>query len=300
MSNNTSTMFVNDVTVIDHAYIDDKGKIIGGTYRLDMEVTGRVESEEQVVIDFSACKSLVKKWIDDTPGGFDHKLVLYPGFSLYEYGDYGLIVNTPRVSIIKNGNMTVIDYDGSSLINSAQTYLSDNLSEHLTQSIGANIRVDAKLSERTTMPKFSDKTVSKTFRYAHGLKNSTSYGCQNIAHGHLSYISIDGCDDINAAQTVIETIVSDLDCKLLINKHDLEYSEEDYYSNTHSYTSKTRGRFILGLACADDFVKLDTDTTIENIVEYVATKYSKELKEAGASRLYISEGLCKGAVKELQ
>ena len=46
----------------------------------------------------------------------------------------------------------------------------------------------------------------------------------------------------------------------------------------------------------DKVTLLDTETTIENIVNYVEEKYRKQLLEVGTHTLFVSEGLSKGAV----
>jgi 6-pyruvoyl-tetrahydropterin synthase len=77
----TSTLFLNKITVIDHALINREGLVQGGSYNLSVKVSGEVKGEEQVVVDFSKLKSSIKNLIDDTEKGYDHKLWFIRGYS---------------------------------------------------------------------------------------------------------------------------------------------------------------------------------------------------------------------------
>ena len=76
-----STMFLSDVTVLDHAYIDDSGFIVGGSFHPCFNVSGEIDGTEQVVVDFSAIKKQIKALIDSKETGYDHKLWIIEGFS---------------------------------------------------------------------------------------------------------------------------------------------------------------------------------------------------------------------------
>ncbi|MNC56960.1 hypothetical protein D3C75_1065880 [compost metagenome] len=47
------------------------------------------------------------------------------------------------------------------------------------------------------------------------------------------------------------------------------------------------------------FIVLETETTIEHIIEYVAAAFKPQLQSLKATRLYVSEGLSKGALMEI-
>ena len=66
-----------------------------------------------------------------------------------------------------------------------------------------------------------------------------------------------------------------------------------------TYTSMTRGDFSMEFHNDEDYVLFNTDTTVENIVEYVAEKYKDELISAKVTSVYVSEGLSKGAMIKL-
>ena len=81
-----STMFLNDLTVVDHAYIDDNGCIVGGSFNPCFEVSGTPDAVEKVVVDFSTIKHDLKEMIDRhnfvfSKNGFDHKVWIIEGYS---------------------------------------------------------------------------------------------------------------------------------------------------------------------------------------------------------------------------
>jgi len=65
-------MFVDDVTVLDYAYLDPIRGVVGGSLHVDAELTGYLD-EESVVFDFSYAKKQIKATIDDL---CDHRLAL--------------------------------------------------------------------------------------------------------------------------------------------------------------------------------------------------------------------------------
>ena len=68
------TMFFSQPTVIDHAYIDQEGRVVGGSFNPDFLVTGEIDPKEKVVIDFGTGKKQIKALIDHKEFGYDHKL----------------------------------------------------------------------------------------------------------------------------------------------------------------------------------------------------------------------------------
>ena len=81
MSTNIAELFLSDLTVVDHAYIDDSGNVVGGSFNPTFYVAGNVDPVEQVVVDFSTIKKDIKNIIDSRLIGFDHKLWVIDGYS---------------------------------------------------------------------------------------------------------------------------------------------------------------------------------------------------------------------------
>ena len=81
---------MQQVTTIDYAYINTEGQLLGGSYNADFEVTGDIEFNEQVVIDFGKVKKAIKQIIDGKFHGFDHKLWIIDGYSNIDTYDSNL------------------------------------------------------------------------------------------------------------------------------------------------------------------------------------------------------------------
>lgn len=325
MTNQISTMFLSDVSVVDHAFIDNKGKIIGGSFNPCFLVSGEIDPQEKVVVDFSTVKKSFKEIIDHKETGFDHKLWIIEGWSDCEVietevtADSGnkynsLYIMSPVVSLcvpvnavkrvhISNLNMSSFDYYKHEDVAVWFNYYLQTEMQNRYPNI--NIKIETEITENMhhifkSNPNRSDLI---RFRYTHGLKDSTSWGCQNIAHGHLSYMFVEY--DPSAATTInklmikdivnqqLEHIAQELHNVVFINKENLI----DNSDNQLSYETK-RGLFSELLSLDDiNTVVLETETTIEFIVEYIKQTFDPSfVKLYGIKTLYVSEGLSKGAM----
>lgn len=175
------------------------------------------------------------------------------------------------------------------------------------------------------------------FPYTHGLNNSTSYGCKNIAHGHLSYVSLQSKVDVTAPVILNASGKDDSEANIFkhqvqVNKlaleisnflfnahfvHDINLIEGEPESNTtlEGYTNE-RGTFEMvlpskyfleKLAIGDNIrnlehVKslarpmfLDSETTIENLVDCIYDNFKEKLEALSINAIYVSEGLHKGS-----
>lgn len=285
-----STMFLTSVTCIDHAVITPLGTVMGGSFSPDFYVTGEVTEDESVVIDFSKCKKQIKALIDDKETGFDHKLWIIPGWSNceYEYEGDQITITTPAVTIKGPANIAKV-FDVESNYADAGYEIADYLVGSGRGLEDVSIAVVMDPSVQYTIPA---RLQPSFFRYSHGLKDSSSWGCQNIAHGHLSYLALD-CDHPMAYE-MQNQIATYLNNSMFVTKENWNYE-----TNTIEYTSP-RGTFSLKLNNADQKIMiLESETTIENIVETVAEVFKSDLDELGVTALYISEGVHKGAVKFL-
>lgn len=294
-----SSIFLNDLTVIDYSTITNDGTIIGGSSTLNLEVTGNVDSHEGVVIDFSACKKRIKQFIDGR-GGFDHKLWVN--------------LDDPQIVVDVDGVYTTVSHRASGLTITAEPDafawvgytptqdIADFLNHHL-----APYTVSRVALNNDTIPPLHTNTESCEFRYVHGLKNSSSFGCKNLVHGHLSYVSaVVPTNDVlvatnqwlgqppnepTAANLVLRGIAADLNNCIFAHAEDIKSTDGGVYKI--AYSTDERGD--MSMSFTQKLIVLETQTTVEHIVEYVRARYYDQLKAAGVTELYVSEGLCKGA-----
>lgn len=283
----TSTMFLGDTTNIDYAYIDNRGMVVGGSARPKFLVTGLVDPLENVVVDFSTVKKQLKALIDDPENGYDHKLLWIEGESL---GAYCVDVGKNRVHIVTDYVEFEGPLDSVRVVPLGETVFS--WVEQKMQAMGINVKIDGFITnDIDTMPGMSP--ISEMFTYVHGLKHSTSWGCQNIGHGHLSFLNacIPNKDNQDAANELVKSIADELDGKVFAWSNNVTQGPDTTIINYEC----SRGDMKMRLFNADVIV-MDTETTVENIVEYVMSKYNDRMKAVGIKCIYISEGLSKGAV----
>lgn len=135
------------------------------------------------------------------------------------------------------------------------------------------------------------------FRYTHGLPNSSSWGCQNIAHGHMSFIQCFGDSETPLLAASAWQIAMALNGTYFCNRQDLAPSEDDVEGAPPPVAYSTgRGDFSLKLKPTSKMVALNSDTTIENLTRHIVEVNAQYLRESGVLAVYISEGLNKGSI----
>ncbi len=296
----TATMHLNHITVLDHAFIGADGMVHGGSFHPSFLVEGDVDPVEKVVVDFSTVKKMIKAHIDDNEIGFDHKLWIMEGHSHCEYAinDDRIYIESNRVELdLPRNAVKIFNCESYSLHNTGSAIA--EYVELCMQETHPGIRITCYNSE--TPHAINEGPVSM-FRYVHGLKDSTSWGCQNNSHGHLSFIQLIGDPLASTAAEIqyLQAQIADyLDGTVFINEENISDNTQTYLTIT--YCTDARGKFVASYRKVEDteLVVLNTETTIEYLIEYVADTFAAELRQCGATALMVSEGLSKGAYKKL-
>lgn len=304
MQQQTSIMFLRNVSCIDHAYIDANGSIKGGSYHQEITVRGSIDSKEQVVVDFSTVKKQIKEILDDKETGFDHKLWIIEGLSKCECEPISEPLNSEEnnyvriitpiytITVPKNAIKVIKGY---SLLSLNQTSV---IEEQMCSELTAGLNLANNCNNITVELSLNQNALSESnnlFTYFHGLKDSTSWGCNNIAHGHTSFVEI--YDDCGFKLDEVEKMVASyLNSAMLIFKDNIKFKLDNM--TIISYITP-RGYF--NLTFDNSKVKtivMEKETTVENIVEHVCEKFEPVLSYYGVGKVFISEGLQKGALKE--
>jgi len=324
-----ATMFYTDLTQIDFAYVSDAGSIVGMSVSLQIKVKGNVDPVESVVIDFSTFKKDIKSVVDGTKG-LDHKLLLSetlcPSLLLAVEGEDedNLIVTfgtkalegfMPKGATIIH-NVDTTDMDTSTQLNETrllravvESHLTEIISEYFADNnIDATAEVSAVIhgldTKQNGLPVCGgEQLYAEFFSYSHGLKDSTSYGCQNIAHGHRSYIAFECVGDnyymSRKAHALRARIARDIDGAMLINQENILFNDETSPEFTIGYTTG-RGAFELVIKREEQkHIIMPHETTCEFIAMWVNEHYGARLKAFGIKTVFISEGVNKGSFIEL-
>lgn len=289
----TSKIFLNNLSVVDHAYVDDKGQIVGGSFNPSFIVSGKIDPVEKVVVDFSTVKKSMKTLIDQHiwdphNNGYDHKIWWINGFSKgiiepHDHADRYIIKTDYFTSEFPSDALKIIDVIKDAHPSHSASYIGRSFEKFLETELSKvypNVDVSVECSNNIDVHTYDKSLPVYYFRYVHGLKDSTSYGCQNVCHGHLSYFQYHYDDDLCL------DIQKDLDNAIFINKSNI-VSEDDEFL-TISYITEQRGLFKATYnkkLCK--LIVLDTETTIELIAEYINKQYN-------ITDFFVSEGLSKG------
>jgi hypothetical protein len=291
-----SRIFLSNLSVVDHAYINYKGQVIGGSFNPSFIVTGEIDEKEKVVVDFSTIKKDMKTVIDahsdvQDLNGFDHKLWFIIGYS---NGKVNLVDD--RYVITSEAGEVNVPRDALKIIEPIDNltpeytieYIGKSFEQHLTTMLSKkypDIDISVECFNNIDTHVINKQNESFLFTYSHGLKDSTSYGCQNVAHGHLSFIQPNSKTLDSHTYNLFKQIASDLDGAVFINKENVVADTDDYIKI--EYTS-IRGYFsAMYQKQSNNIFVLDTETTIEFLAEFVSDKYNVRY-------FYISEGLSKG------
>ena len=328
-----STIFNSQLTVVDHAYIDQAGNVVGGSFNPDFIVTGDVDPIENVVVDFSTIKKDIKRIVDANEDGFDHKLWIIKGFSQASYETYfdekenqnRVIVTTPttlldmpsnalKVFAAENHSCEAIgkaigewvEHHLKKLYPSVTVRCLANLINHLPaipfeyplDADGQPVRTREIDAANSALNFGIFKHRAAYFTYVHGLKESTSFGCKSLAHGHLSYVTAFPVTPENAValNQLLAKIAQDLDGNTFIRRDNIVFNDENRIIIDYE---TTRGRFVAQYNLSVKHRILDTETTIEFLADMVRDDYLQEFKDLGIKEVFVSEGLTKGAISYL-
>ncbi len=380
------TLFINRVTTVDCAILSQWGISVGNkmfseamgfSFNVNVELSGRLDPIENVVVDFGALKKFLKSEIDNIDYGYDHKLIVPASLvSMSDELPLQIQVSDSEV-IINNGGLELLRTPR----NAIRVTQTQELDERLSQSVGflesmirlefdrngdyfthegfgidevlyalglelqdflqqcvnrqypdQNIIVEGVSCDcetvkphgqyvRNVLGPHVKRTVSNYFSYTHGLKNSTSVGCKNIVHGHLSYIQLvskklimselkENNEHVAELQQLCKLMAQDLNCTHFVHSENVIVNEHGSYD---AYTAQGRGYFNTLIKASQEVPKpkgfaplvsnclfgkieiLDTESTVENLMNFVFNKYEDKLRALEVSSIYISEGLHKGS-----
>jgi len=174
-------LFIENLTVIDFAYLDASRGLVGESWIVDVVLGGELD-EQGMVFDFSNVKRTIKRVIDER---VDHRLLIPRGYSGLQWDE-----NDPKTFSWALTDGTAITHSSP---DEAVVWLS---SERVVPSA-----VSALLQQelRAVLPgnvtdiaiRLREEVIEGAYyHYVHGLKKHLG-NCQRIAHGHRSPIRID-------------------------------------------------------------------------------------------------------------
>ncbi len=279
-----TTLFVEQLTVIDFSYFHSTRGIVGESWIMDVELTGSLD-DNGMVFDFAHVKKQIKQHVDAL---IDHKFVVakdYRGLSIERQATSLLLNLTTQDGMQyqhKSPEQAVTLIPGE---NVTRELVADFLHQSLLSILPANV-------EGLTIQLREEVIEGAYYHYSHGLKKHFG-DCQRIAHGHRSRIMIFRNDTRDTE--LEEKIASEWRDIYLITDEDLiEQASENGVDYYYLGYKANQGTFELKLpvSVCD---RLPTDSTVELIAEFLANKLKKQYPE-DSIKVRAFEGVQKGAI----
>lgn len=272
-------LFVENLTVIDCAYLDAQRGLVGESWIVDVELEGALD-DQGMVLDFGEVKKKLKKAID---GVADHRLLVpsrSPALDFVLSGTgTGLLFRAATGPIEHQGPVKAVCNIDAERVN--ETTVAAQIEPWLKKAVPESVsKVRATLRPEVINGPY--------YHYTHGLKKHAGQ-CQRIAHGHRSRIEIRSS---GRRDEKLERLWAErwrdiyLGTSADIVSHGKGRIRFEYASS--------EGEFALELP-AERTDLLQTDTTVERIAEHLAAQIAPDRPgERIEVRAY--EGVMKGAV----
>ncbi len=274
-----TTLFVDQLTVIDCAFLDVARGLVGESWIVDIELDGDLDAQS-MVLDFGEVKRQLKRAIDSS---VDHGLLvprLAPELQILdETGGLHLVFRSD-IGVIEHRSpkVAVCLIDAAEIDNhSVAAWLQPRLQALLPASVSA-LRLHLR----------HERIDGAFYHYVHGLKKHQG-ACQRIAHGHRSRIEI----EVDGQRS------GDLEMQVARRWLDI------YLGSREDIVARGNGRIRFAytapegdyqLALPETHVDLlDTDSTVECIAEHLARTLGT-LQPDARVRVRAFEGVMKGAI----
>ncbi len=277
-----TSLFVENLTVIDFSYACQNRGIVGASWIVDIQLEGELD-EQGMIFDFGHVKKSIKQFIDDN---YDHKLWISSAL--------------PHYKRVKNGQETSYSWknnDGEMFFHRspASAVLQTALERTTPQNMGPLIAKALMQQLPINVTNISlvlrnEEIEQASYCYTHGLQQHQG-NCQRIAHGHRSKIIIYK-DDKRA---------SDLEAQWAKQWQDIYLASFDHIINstpdtTHLLYTAPQGEFELKLPTRSVYV-IDVVSTVENIAHYLTNTIKSEHPNHKIC-VKAFEGVGKGAIAE--
>jgi len=272
-------LFVEQLTVIDCAFLDAQRGLVGESWIVDIELDGDLD-DQSMLLDFGEVKKRLKRALD---GSADHTLVVparHPGLTLQR--------STDRVSLEFRGAAGLIEHHAppqALTLLDAQQVDSASLAAHLQPILAHEVPPNVAA---VRLHLRHERIDGPYYHYTHGLKKHAGY-CQRIAHGHRSRLEVrvGGARDA-ALESAWAQRWRDI---YLGTREDLVARANGRLRFAYS---ANEGAFELELPEARCDL-LDDDSTVERIAEHLAA-HSAAQHPGQAVEVRAYEGVMKGAI----
>ena len=272
-------LFVEQLSVIDCAYLDAARGLVGESWIVDLELDGDLD-DQGMVLDFGEVKRKLRKAVDDAA---DHKLIV-PGRS-------------PALDLVLSGKGSGLAFRAATgpieHQSPARALCTLEAEQVTTETLAAHLRaaVQKAVPENVSGVRLAlrhEAIEGSYYHYTHGLRKHAGH-CQRIAHGHRSRLQIlvNGRRDER------------------LERHWTDRWRDIYLGTAADIVSHGKGRIRFEYRAGEGEFELElpvercdllqTESTVENIAGHLAAQAAGERPGARIEvRAY--EGVMKGAV----
>ena len=279
-------LFVDNLTVIDFAYLDPSRGLVGESWIVDVVLGGELD-DQGMVFDFSNVKRTIKRVIDER---VDHRLVIperYAGLTRSNSQP-----QTFRWALSDGTSITHTSPDEAVVWLASERVLPSAVSDLLQQELRAVLPgnvTDIQIHLR------EDEIEGAYYHYVHGLKKHLG-NCQRIAHGHRSPIRIDRAGHRDRD---LEREWAKLWEDIYVGSEEdvaRRWVAEDGTPYIHFEYEANQGEFSLTLPERHVYM-LNSDTTVEWIAAHIADRLKARYPE-DAITVKAYEGVGKGSIAQ--
>lgn len=274
-----SRLFVEQLTVIDCAYLDAARGLVGESWIVDIEIEGALDAQS-MVLDFSDVKHRCKQAID---AHIDHRLLIpmqAPELDLQDTGD--------GLHLVFRSDLGVIDHLSPECA-LARLPLSEINAEGVARQLEPVLMTVMPPTVAAVHLTLRNEAIDGAYyHYVHGLKKHDG-ACQRIAHGHRSRIEVrvDGFRD-----TALERVVAGRWLDVYLGTREDIVSQAD--GRVRFAYRSPEGHYQIALP-ERQVDLLDSDTTVECIADHLAAVLAP-LRPGATVSVRAYEGVNKGAV----
>lgn len=274
-----SILFVEQLTVLDCAYLDPLRGLVGESWIVDVELEGELD-RQSMVLDFGEVKRSLKRAIDQ---GVDHTLLIPERAAQTHLESSGAALHVHFEAAC--GRIEHLSPPAAVTVLPVQTIEPRAVAACLTQRVRDTVPQSVRRIGFQLRP---EHIGGPSYHYVHGLKKHQGH-CQRIAHGHRSRVEVrvNGHRDEELEQQIAQAWT------------------DVYLGTREDVIARGRGRIRFGYDAPEGRFELelpesrvdllDTDSTVERIAEHLLALASVRRPGAGIEvRAY--EGVMKGAL----
>lgn len=280
-----TTLFVDQLTVIDFSYLHNDRGLLGESWLVDCELTGEL-NDEGMLFDFGHVKKTIKNFIDDFA---DHKLIIAtktPGLSFDQQDQQATTVQWQQ----QQRYLKTTAPSDAFLMLDAESVSIDVLAATMEQEL---LTILPENVSGVKLHLYSESIQGAFYHYSHGLKKHDG-NCQRIAHGHRSPIQIFIDDQRNQA---LEAQWAETFNDIYIGtREDISEPCAPKDSCISFNYRAPQGEFSLTIN-KDQVYLIDTDSTVEWIADHIAKTLHQRYPQHRV-KVKAFEGYRKGAISE--